>query len=209
MEESTYEHQVTQSQRTAYGHRTQPLSIIMMKCLLFLFFVANVYAEEVPMLLFPDQVQTANVLDVLGEIKADDPNLLSINPIETRIEGDKIVASLVIENKTTSPLRIAVYPYGGSLPYGGTTPLTLGFKPNSAIHYKGELFPPTPPLPIIITFPAHTKISFSTKLDLTEWEWQETPKVALVWSFHFYNAPALGDSFLIQLPKTPNPSFRP
>ena len=149
------------------------------------------------MLVFGKQVKAAPAEGVRGA----DPAPLKVAPPAARLDGKRILAALVVENPTEQALTVVANPYGGAFPYGGDHPFTLSFTQPSPATYSGRLYPPDPPLPVALTFPARSRVEFTAQIDLKDWTWQGEPEVELTWGFHFVDGPSRGGKVKLRLPK--------
>ncbi len=112
-------------------------------------------------------------------------NALLVVAPTARIIEDVIVARMSVTNPTAEVVSVQVNPFGGTFPYGGQSPFTLGFTREGPVTYVGALFPPGPPWPMHIDFPAQTEVAFVAKISLAQWAWSGNPTVSLEWGFHF------------------------
>ena len=163
-----------------------------------LVFAAAAPAKEPPMLRFGTDVKpTPSDSPPAG----DDPAPLKVGAPTVKVEGGKVLGELVVENPTDKALRVTVNPYGGSFPYGGTSPFTLGFGGEPAVKYSGELFPPEPPRPLAIEFPAKARVLFTADVTLKDYTWAGAPEVGLTWGFYFAKGKPVEGTVKVRLPK--------
>ncbi len=121
-------------------------------------------------------------------------------PTAQRDSPEEPHAELVVENPTEKTVRVVVNPYGGAFPYGGTSPFTLGLGGEPAVKYTGKLYPPEPPRPLAIDFPAKARVRFSASIELENYGWEGEPQVTPTWGFYFARKPVEGRLGL-RLPK--------
>lgn len=133
--------------------------------------------------------------------QGDDPAPIRVGTPAVRVEGGKVLGELVVENTADKPVRIVVNPYGGAFPYGGTSPFTLGFGGEPAVTYTGELFPPEPPMPIAIEFPAHAKVLFTAEIELANYTWKGELEAKPNWGFYFARGKPVEGVAKVKLPR--------
>jgi len=167
-----------------------------MKLSLALVAVVALAAPEVPVLTFGQEVRGVSAEGVQGA----DPAVLLVSAPKVRLEKKAILAELIVENPSEAPLTVVTHPYGGSFPYGGDHPFTLRIA-SANVKYAGKLYPPEPPLPMAITFPAKARVAFTTRIDLASWDWTGEPEVELAWGFYFARGKAPGGTLKLKLPK--------
>jgi hypothetical protein len=147
--------------------------------------------------------------DVRGRAVAPNPatwqlsggeSALVVAPPTVQIIDGVIVARMSVTNPTDQVVSIVVNPFGGTFPYGGDSPFTLGFGPSAPVTYTGQRFPPAPPVPIRIDFPPDTQVTFEATIRLERWAWSGTPTVRLEWGFHFASGTAPGGDLSVALP---------
>jgi hypothetical protein len=124
--------------------------------------------------------------------------LLVVAPT-AQIIDNVIIARMSVANPTDEVVSIVVNPFGGTFPYGGDSPFTLGFSRSGPVTYAGELFPPAPPVPIHIDFPPQTEVTFEATIQLARWSWSGNPTVPLEWAFHFAAGPTPSGTLSVQL----------
>jgi len=110
-------------------------------------------------------------------------NALAVSDAVVKVEKDRVVAEVVVTNPTAAPVVATLMPYGGAFPYGGTSPLTLAFN-DPQVKYTGKAFPPEPPAPIRVRFPANSQTVFTASIELKNWAWDASPSVKVRWGFH-------------------------
>lgn len=169
----------------------------MLRATLLGVLLAAMPATEPVMLDFGAEVQGTPTLD--ASVGAD-PSPLKVGVPKARVEGGRILGELVAENPTDKVLRVVVNPYGGAFPYGGTSPFTLGLGGEPAVKYTGQLYPPAPPRPLLIEFPAKTRVRFTATIELQNYGWEGEPQVTLNWGFYFARKPVEG-KLALRLPK--------
>jgi hypothetical protein len=122
-----------------------------------------------------------------------------------RVGGRRLVYDFWVTNPTPEDFPLVVWPYGGSFPYGGDNPLTLGFsrEAQQVVNYSGEAFPPEPPLPMEIVIPANGRVHFSAEIDLSRYSYDGCPEVSLEWGFHLLEGESPSGAVLVELPRRP------
>jgi len=155
-------------------------------------------AKEAPVLRFGTDVTGTHTLDPGS---GDDPKPLKVGAPVVKVEGGKVLGELVVENPTEKPIRVVVSPYGGAFPYGGASPFTLGLGGEPAVKYTGQLFPPAPPRPMVIEFPARSKVLFPAEIALANYTWAGELEATLVWGFYFSKAPPVEGKIRVRLPR--------
>ncbi|HEY3452854.1 MAG TPA: hypothetical protein VGK67_41310 [Myxococcales bacterium] len=155
-------------------------------------------AKEPPMLRFGTDLRATPVKD--GD-KGEDPKPIQVGAPKVKVEGKQVVGELVVENTSDRAVRIVVNPYGGGFPYGGTSPFTLGFGADPMVKYAGELYPPEPPAPLAIEFPAKAKVLFTATIPLQKYTWPDGHEGKLAWGFYFAKGKPVEGEAKVKLPK--------
>ncbi len=126
------------------------------------------------------------------------PGALRVGVPTVRVAWGKLEALLVVENPSAAPVTVVVLPVGGAFPYGGDSPFFARFT--HGVRYTGQLFPPEPPLPMRITFPARSQVSFPATVDLAPWAWKGAVDATLEWGFVFFGSPSPHGTLTVHLP---------
>jgi hypothetical protein len=117
---------------------------------------------------------------------------------EPKVSKDKIMMEGVLINRQAKSYKIYVFPESGYHPFSFT------FIPNENVKRK-TVSPPlpqqVPPPPMKIMVPAMSQILFKYSLDLSYYDYSDSPLVVIEWSFYYWNEPRPHGEFKITLPK--------
>lgn len=154
--------------------------------------------KEPPMPRFGTDVKARPAPD--GD-RGEDPAPIKVGTPSVKADQKQVSGELVVENTSDKPVRIVVNPYGGGFPYGGTSPFTLGFGADPTVKYVGELYPPEPPRPISIEFPARAKVLFTATIPLDKYSWPDGHEGTLAWGFYFAKGKPVEGRVKVKLPR--------
>ncbi len=128
------------------------------------------------------------------------PSRLHVSVKQPVIRDNVIIAEAELVNEGDQ-FVLVVNPYGGAFPYGGTSPFRISFGSPDVLKYSGQLYPPSPPMPLAITVPARSSAVFQAEINLDDYSWEGTPDAVIDWAFYYLKAPYPKGKLKIVLPK--------
>lgn len=151
---------------------------------------------------FPGQVKGRLIDGKQARARFVAPKALGVTVGRARVRGKRIELSALLRNTSERPFDLVVNPYGGSFPYGGDSPLGLGFsaEASKAVTYSGKRYPPAPPMPMLITIPAARCVQFDAHVDLSNYTYKGSPKVTLSWAFYYFRGVHPKGTVAVRLP---------
>jgi hypothetical protein len=144
--------------------------------------------SDLPALRFPEQVAKRVLRDKEAERLFTHPRELEVRAGDVVVTADRLGLAAVVTNTSALTFPLVVNPYGGTLPYGGDNPFLLRFSDasNTVVKYSGKLFPPEPPLPLLIEIPGSSCVRFEAEIDLRNYVYHGSSEVELEWDFHYF-----------------------
>jgi len=158
---------------------------------------------EARTLRFPGQITFSSLDRVQAKARFKRPDALKVAVGKTRVARDKIEVSVLVRNTSRQPFPLVVNPYGGSVPYGGDSPLSVRFSraASAVVRYSGRLYPPEPPKPMVIQLPAASCTQFDGTIDLSGYSYKGAPEVTLDWAFYFFSGEYPKGTLKVRLPR--------
>lgn len=152
---------------------------------------------------FPKQVKGQHIDGKQARARFVAPKALKVTVGKPQVRGKRIELSALVQNRSDKPFSLVVNPYGGSFPYGGDSPFGLGFSAEATkvVKYSGKLYPPEPPMPMLIELPAASCVQFDAHIDLKRYTYKGSPRVTLSWAFYYFDGDHPKGTVEVRLPK--------
>jgi hypothetical protein len=161
--------------------------------------VAEVTAAPLKLLRYPSPAIKTRRVSIKRARAFKVPKVLRVRAGKAKLVGAKIALEASVDNPSKRPIEIIVFPVHGAHPLH----LQLSDRRVRPAPSTRPPIPPRPPSPLAIVLPARTTVVFAYAIDLRDYHYLGRPKVMLVWTFHYWNAPKPRGAQRLKLPAHP------